>query len=92
MSRRSMLVQTIRRNAKKQGAPHIIIMPAWVTRGREPMVTWTLDCRTPTKEEIAAAVAQWKREQRAAKSDDVIHEKPSHTKPGQGAGDEENEQ
>jgi hypothetical protein len=89
VSRRSVLIASMRRNAKKQGAPLIIILPAWCARDGEPLVTWATDHRTPTPEEIAAAVAQWKREEAAKKSDDVVHEKQSHTKPGQGAGDEE---
>jgi hypothetical protein len=66
-----MLVQTIRKNAAKQGAPCIIIMPSWVSRDGEPVVLWALSHRTPTKEEIAAAVASWKRK----------HAKQSHTNP-----------
>ncbi len=80
MSRRSVLIATMRRNAKKQGAPRLIILPGWASRDGEPLVTWTLDARTPTKEEIAAAIAQWKREQDTQRT----------TKPGQGAGEEEN--
>jgi len=57
-----MLVQTIRRNAAKQKAPQIIILPGWASLNGEPLVTWMLSSRRPTKEEIAEAVAQWKRE------------------------------
>jgi hypothetical protein len=92
VSRRSVLIASMRRNAKQKGAPNILIMPAWVSVNGEPLVTWALDARKPTKEEIAAAVAAWKREQAAKKSDDVISEKPSNVKPAQGSGDEENEQ
>jgi hypothetical protein len=84
MSRRSQLVNAVRRNLTKQGAPLIIILPAWCARDGEPLVTWATDHRTPTKEEIAAAVAQWKREQAAAKQTD----EPSTMKPAQGSGDE----
>jgi hypothetical protein len=66
-----MLVQTIRKNAAKSGAPHIILLPAWAARNGEPVVLWSLSHRTPTKEEIAAAVASWKRK----------HAKQSHTNP-----------
>jgi hypothetical protein len=66
-----MLVQTIRKNAAKQGAPHIIIMPSWVSRNGEPVVLWALTSRTPTPAEIAEAVASWKRK----------HAKQSHPNP-----------
>jgi hypothetical protein len=89
VSRRSMMLQAVKRNQKKQGAPLIIILPAWCARDGEPLVTWATDHRTPTKEEIAAAVAEWKREQAAKKSDDVIHEKSSTMKPAQGSGEDE---
>ena len=89
MSRRSVLIAWMRRNAKQKGAPNILIMPAWVSVNGEPLVTWALDARKPTKEEIAAAVAAWKREQAAAKSTDEVHEKPSTLKPAQGSGEEE---
>jgi hypothetical protein len=89
MSRRSQLVNAVRRNLTKQGAPLIIILPAWCARDGEPLVTWATDHRKPTPEEIAAAVAQWKREQAAKQSDDVVREKSYTMQPGQGAGDEE---
>jgi hypothetical protein len=66
-----MLVQTIRKNAAKSGAPHIILLPAWAARDGEPVVMWALSSRTPTKAEIAAAVAQWKRDQ--AKNNEAAH-------------------
>jgi hypothetical protein len=86
-----VLIASMRRNSKKQGAPHIIIMPAWVLRDGEPVVLYTLDCRAPTKEEIAAAVARWKLEQAAAKPDDVVPDENAKLtqQPGQGSGDEE---
>jgi hypothetical protein len=66
-----MLVQTIRKNATKQGAPHFVILPAWAARDGEPIMTWSLRSRTPTKAEIAAAVTEWKRK----------HAKPSNPQP-----------
>jgi hypothetical protein len=91
VSRRSVLIASMRRNSKRQGAPHIIIMPAWVLREGEPVVLWALDCRAPTKEEIASAVSQWKREQAVAKPTDIVHDENAKltTQPGHGAGEEE---
>jgi hypothetical protein len=94
VSRRSVLIASMRRNSKQKGAPHIIIMPAWVLRDGEPVVLWALDARAPTKEEIASAVARWKLEQAAAKPTDEIRDANAKLtqQPGQGAGEEENEQ
>jgi hypothetical protein len=92
VSRRSVLIASMRRNAKKTGAPHIIILPSWCARDGEPLVTYALDSRKPTPEEIAVAVAAWKRDQVAAKTTDVIHEpnaKLYTQQPGHGAGEEE---
>jgi len=79
VSRRSMLVQTIRRNTKQQKEPHIIICGGW--GGREPIVTWALHRRKPTPAEIASAIAEWKRER-------ATYVEPATLKPSQGAGDE----
>jgi hypothetical protein len=87
--RREQVTRIIRRKLAKTKSPHIILMPAWCARDGEPMVLWSLDHRTPTKEEIAVAVAAWKREQAAKQSDDVIHEKSSTMKPAQGSGEDE---
>lgn len=63
MSRRSMMIQAVKRNLAKTKGPRIIIFPAWASRDGEPLVTWSLAHRTPTPDEIAAAVTQWKKEQ-----------------------------
>jgi hypothetical protein len=78
VSRRSVLVQTIRRNAKKQGAPIISVCGGW--GGREPFAVYSLNHRKPTEAEIAAAIAAWKRErdkQRAKQQSNNVaaHEK-----------------
>jgi hypothetical protein len=58
MSRRSVLVQAVRRNLKKQKEPVILVMPAWVWKDREPLVTWLLDHREPTEAELVAAIVK----------------------------------
>jgi hypothetical protein len=87
--RREQVTRIIRRKMQKQGAPKIIFMPAWCARDGEPLVIYALDHRAPTKEEIAVAVAAWKREQAAAKPTDEVHEKPSTMKPAHGSGEDE---
>jgi hypothetical protein len=73
MSRRSMLVQAVRRNAKKQTAPQIIVIDTY--GGSEPFAVYALNHRKPTPVEMAAAIEQYKRERAAARSTDVIREK-----------------
>jgi hypothetical protein len=51
-----MLVQTIRKNAAKQGAPYIIVFAAWAARNGRPLVTWALSSRTPTRPELIEAI------------------------------------
>jgi hypothetical protein len=86
VSRRSMLVQAVRRNTAKQTAPYIIVIDAH--DGRDPIVTWALDHRKPTPAEITTAIEQYKRER--AKHEDAAVQDTQHTmKPAQGSGDEE---
>jgi len=75
-----MLVQAVRRNAKKQTAPQIIVIDTY--GGREPFVVWSLSHRAPTPSEIAAAIAEYKRER-------STYVEPGTLKPAQGSGDEE---
>jgi len=89
-----MFIQAIKRNAtKKTGDPLICVVGGWA--GHEPITVYALHRRKPTDAERAAAIDQWKREQAAAKPTHVIHDanvKLYTQQPGQGAGDEENEQ
>jgi hypothetical protein len=86
VSRRSVLVQTIRKNVAKQKAPVISVCGGW--GGREPFAVYSLDHRKPTDAEIAAAIAAWKKErdkQRAKQQANNV------TAPKEGATAEEQE-
>ena len=56
MSRRTMMVQAVRKKLKQQRDPVIIVFPAWVCKDGEPLVTWALDHRAPTEAELVAAI------------------------------------
>jgi hypothetical protein len=59
MSRRSVLVQAIRKNKTKQTKTLVICMPVWVTRkGGEPMVLGAPGYRPPTREELIAGIVK----------------------------------
>jgi len=79
MSRRSVLVNAVRKNLTKQTVPRIIIIDPH--DGKDPIVSWSLNHRTPTPAEIAAALAEYKRKK-------TTHVEPDTLKPAQGSGDE----
>jgi hypothetical protein len=54
--RREQVARVIRRKLQQQRAPLIIVFPAWVWKDGEPLVTWSLDHREPTGDEVAAAI------------------------------------
>ncbi len=56
MSRRTMMVQAVRKKLKQQRNPIIIVLPTWAWKDGEPLVTWLLDHREPTEAELIAAI------------------------------------
>jgi hypothetical protein len=56
MSRRTMMVQAVRKKLKQQRDPIIIVLPTWACKDGEPLVTWRLDHREPTEVELVAAI------------------------------------
>jgi hypothetical protein len=56
MSRRTMMVQAVRKKLKQQRDPIIIVLPTWVCKGGEPVVFGAPGYRAPTREELFAAI------------------------------------
>jgi hypothetical protein len=57
MSRRSVLVQAIRKNKTKQTKTLVVCLPPWATpKGGEPVVFGAPGYRAPTREELVAAI------------------------------------
>ena len=56
MSRRTMMVQAVRKKLKQQRDPIIIVLPKWACKDGEPLAIWLLDHRAPTEAELVIAI------------------------------------